>query len=375
MIDRLITPVVQKALIDSKQIVILYGARQTGKTTIASEIIRQFKGKVLQVNGDELKYADILSSRNFDQINLLIDGYDLLFIDEAQRIPDIGLNLKIIHDRMPQLKILVTGSSSFDLAQKLAEPLTGRTLTYKLYPIALAELRAGMSIFELKQSLQTLMIYGMYPALHSITNASDKEKQLIELSTSYLYKDIFELSSIRNASKIRDLLRMLAFQVGAEVSIPELSQNLSMSQETVNHYIDLLEKAFIIYRLGAFSGNLRKEISKKCKVYFWDTGIRNSLINNFAGFTYRNDTGALWENFVVSERLKYLSYNNINATSYFWRTYTGAEIDYMEEYNGKYKALEIKMKNKGIKPPKTWTDLYGTDFNLIHPENFHEFLI
>jgi len=375
MINRIIFPQLKQELIESKKIVVLYGARQTGKTTLANMVLDQFEGRVLKINADEYKYTDILSSRDFQKIKQLIDGYDCLFIDEAQRIPEVGINLKIIHDNLPDLKILVTGSSSFDLASQINEPLTGRTVTFKLFPFSVAELRREMSLFELKDHLQLFMIYGMYPGTQELSNAAAKERSLIELSTAYLYKDIFELSSIRNPSKLRDLLRLLAFQTGNEVSIPELSQNLSLSQETINGYIDILEKAFILFRLGGFSRNLRKEISKKHKIYFWDTGIRNSLINNFSTFDYRNDTGALWENFIIAERLKYLSYNRINAIPYFWRTYTGAEIDYIEERNGKFQAFEVKLKKQKAKVPKTWEETYGGDFSCLNQDNFHEFLL
>ena len=375
MIKRAIYNDINNAIQQANKIIILYGARQTGKTTLSNQIIDRFPGKVLKINADELKYIETLSSRDFQRINLLIEGYDCLFIDEAQRIPDIGINLKIIHDNKPDLKVLVTGSSSFDLANQLNEPLTGRTMTFKLFPLALSEFRTEMNLFEIKDRLESLIIYGMYPGLLDFKSASGKEKHLSELSTAYLYKDIFELTSIRNPSKIRDLLRLISLQIGSEVSIPELCQNLGLDQATVNGYIDLLEKSFIVFRLGGFSRNLRKEISKKNKIYFWDTGIRNSLINNYSGFDFRNDIGALWENFVIAERIKYLNYNNINAQSYFWRTYTGAEIDYVEEYNGKLTAFEIKTRAQKITAPQTWSATYGGTFNCIHKDNFQEFLL
>lgn len=375
MITRVLLQNLRNDLHHSNKIIVMYGARQTGKTTLANEIIGSFTGKVLGINADELKYIDLFSSRDFNKMNLLLDGNDLLFIDEAQRIPDIGINLKIIHDTLPDLKILVTGSSSFDLAGKIKEPLTGRTISYILYPLSLSEIRSEKSIFELRENLESYMIYGMYPGIHILNNAMAKEKQLTELTTAYLFKDVFELSTIRNPSVFRQLLRLLAFQVGSEVSIPELSQNLHISQETVNNYIDLLEKAFIVFRLGGYSRNLRKEVTKRNKIYFWDTGIRNSVINNFSGFDFRSDTGALWENFIIAERLKYLAYRNINVHPYFWRTYTGAEVDYIEERNGKLSAYEIKLKNKKTSPPKTWTENYGNDYSTIYPDNFHEFLI
>ncbi|MBW6490350.1 MAG: ATP-binding protein [Lentimicrobium sp.] len=375
MVRRAIFHNLRDDLLNSNKIIVLFGARQTGKTTLSNVILNSFEGNVLRINADELKYIEVLASRDSDKFGLLFDGYDLVFIDEAQRIPDIGINLKIIYDSFPGLKILVTGSSSFDLAGKISEPLTGRTLTYTLYPLSLIEIRTEKNVFEIKANLETFMVYGMYPGILTLTSAKAKEKHLTELSTAYLFKDVFELSTIRNPSVLRNLLRLLALQIGSEVSIPELSKNLNISQDTVNNYIDLLEKAFIVFRLGGYSRNLRKEVTKRSKIYFWDTGIRNSVINNFSGFDYRNDKGALWENFVISERLKYQSYNYINASPYFWRTYTGAEVDYIEEHNGKVRAFEIKLKNKKTSAPKTWTENYGEDYFTINPDNFHEFLI
>lgn len=374
-IERSLLKVLKKELNDSKKIVVLYGARQTGKTTLSNEVLSGSRENILKINADEAKYIDVLSSRDFNKMELLIGDYDVLFIDEAQRIPDIGINLKIIHDSVPDMKILVTGSSSFELANKMKEPLTGRTTTHTLYPVSLAELKHQYNVFELQSRLEEFMIYGMYPALFQYKPGERKEKYLRELASSYLYKDILELSSIRNPSVITVLLKLIALQVGSEVSLLELAKNLKISQETVNTYINLLEQAFIIYRLSGFSRNLRKEISKRDKIYFWDLGIRNTLINNFSPITYRSDTGALWENFMITERLKYLAYNETFANSYFWRLYTGAEIDYVEEKDGELYAYEIKYKKAKQKPPASWAENYGTNFKCITSENFWEFVI
>ncbi len=374
-IERSLLPVLLKELLETDKILILYGARQTGKTTLADDLLTNVKGKVLKVNADELRYVDILSSRDLPKMKLLTGDYDLLFIDEAQRINDIGINLKILHDNLPRLKLFVTGSSSFDLANKVKEPLTGRTSTYILYPISLLELRKTYNVFELQSRLEEFMIYGMYPELFQYDSSQRKEKYLREMSVSYLYKDVLEIAQIRNTSKIRDLLRLLAFQVGSEVSINELGNSLGLSQETVQSYINLLEKSFIIFRLSGFSRNLRKEISKRDKIYFWDVGIRNTLIDNFSPFSMRNDVGALWENFIIAERMKYLSYNEIFAKSYFWRTYTGAELDYVEEINGRLFAWEIKFKKAKKKAPKAWIENYGNQYRCITYDNFGEFVV
>lgn len=374
-IQRAILQKVISDLTGSNKIVVLYGARQTGKTTLSNDALTGLEGKILKVNADEIRFVDVLSSRDFDKIRLLVEGYDVLFVDEAQRIPDIGINLKIIYDNLPQMKILVTGSSSFELANKVKEPLTGRTITHSLFPISLAELRNHYSVFEIQNRLEEYMLYGIYPAIFQLNNSREKEQYLQELSSAYLYKDIFELSSIRNNSVITQLLKLLALQIGSEVSLNELAQNLRMSQETVNSYINLLEKAFIVFRLSGFSKNLRKEISKRDKIYFWDLGIRNTLIGQFSPLSVRQDAGALWENFLIAERLKYLSYNQIFASSYFWRTYTGAELDYVEEMGGELFAYEIKYKKARPNPPATWIENYGNHYKCVTSENFFEFVM
>lgn len=355
-------------------IVMLYGARQTGKTTLAGDVLTGLPGKVLYINADEIKYHDVLSSRDLRKLTLLTEGSGIIFIDEAQRIPDIGINLKIMHDQIPGIKILVTGSSSLDLAGKTREPLTGRTSTYKLYPISLSELRNQMNVFELQSRLEEFMLYGMYPGLFQMDSVQHKEKYLMELASSYLYKDVLELSFVKHPQKIMQLLKLLALQTGGEVSVHELANSLGISSETVISYIDLLEQSFIIFTLGGFNRNLRKEVSKRNKYYFWDTGIRNSLLNNFAPLNLRSDVGALWENFIISERLKYLNNRQIHVSSYFWRTYTGAEVDYVEERQGEVFAYEIKYSKQVHRPPQTWSENYGNHFACITQRNFYEFV-
>ncbi len=374
-IERKIQEIIIEELNDGKKIVVLYGARQTGKTTLSNEILSKISGKILKVNADQAKYVDILSSRDLDKMKLLIEDYDVLFIDEAQQIPDVGINLKIICDSLPELRVMVTGSSSFELAEKIKEPLTGRTTTQTLYPISLEELRKYHNVFELQSRLEEYMIYGMYPELFQYKPGKKKEKYLRELASSYLYKDIFKLSNIRNRKVVTDLVKLLAFQIGSEISLNELANNLKISQETVNNYIDLLEQAFIIFRLGGFSRNLRKEISKRDKIYFWDLGVRNMLINNFAPLNMRTDTGQMWENFMIAERLKYLSYNEVYASIYFWRTYTGAELDFVEERNGELFAYEIKYRKARKNPPASWVKNYSSNYQCITFDNFWEFVI
>jgi predicted AAA+ superfamily ATPase len=374
-IPRAIYLSVKDKILSSDKIVIVYGPRQVGKTTLVRNILQELPLRKLAVNADEKAYADVLSSRDLGRMRLLVEGYDLLFIDEAQRITDISINLKLLHDNLPKLKIIATGSSSFELANQIKEPLTGRTWTFTLFPIAWLELKDLYNPFELRQKLPEYLVYGSYPEISSIPNRKDKVQYLNELSSSYLYKDILEITSIRYSSKINDLLRLLAFQVGSEVSLSELGSSLSMSKETVTAYIDLLEQAFIVFRLSGFSRNLRKEITKMDKVYFYDLGVRNTVINQLNPLEQRNDIGKLWENFLMIERRKLLAYQSIYAGSYFWRTYTGAELDYIEERDGKLYGYEFKYGKKTAKPPKTWLDTYqNASYQCISQENFHSFV-
>ena len=361
---------------DKNKIVILYGARQTGKTTLATQILNASGKRVIAVNADQQKYVDILSSKDARKLKGLIGNNEILFIDEAQRIPDIGINLKIIHEELPDLRVFTTGSSSIHIASQVSEALTGRKFVFSLYPLSLRELNYHYSPFEIDDMLEELLIYGTYPEV--FTEHGNHEKTLIleELGSSYLHKDIFELTGIRNKRKLLDLLRLLALQIGSEVSIHELSQQLNLSREAVNHYLYLLEQSFVIFRLSGFSKNLRKEISKMDKFYFYDNGIRNMLINNYNPMPYRNDIGEIWENFVLAERQKYLSYRQIPVNNYFWRVYTGGEIDYIEEHSGSLWGYEIKLNKSKAKPPKTWIEYYPeSSFEVINRENYQQFLI
>ena len=376
MIARLLTQTIRKRLIESHKIIILYGPRQVGKTTMVRSLIQELPYKSLMVNADELVYQTVLSSRDLAQMKLLVEGYELLFIDEAQRIPDVGINLKILHDALPHLKIITTGSSSFDLANRTKEPLTGRTWTYELFPISVGELRQQQNTFLLQQRLGELLRFGAYPDTLQQPNASDKIQYLRELSSAYLYKDVLEMATIRYAQKLRKLLQLLAFQIGSEVSANELGNALGMSKDTVNTYIDLLEKAFVVFRLSGFSRNLRKEISKMDKIYFYDLGIRNVVIDNFKPLDLRTDTGALWENFLVMERRKRNAYAGQFATTHFWRTYTGAELDYIEETDGQLMGYEFKFSRKTAKPPASWTETYPeAGFSIINQDNYMSFIL
>ena len=375
-ISRTITESIIKRLKESSKIIILYGARQVGKTTLIKKILSELPYKILEVSGDERKYSSIFSSRDLNKLKLLCSGYDLVFIDEAQRIPDIGINLKILNDNIPNLKIIATGSSSFDLSNKIKEPLTGRTWTYKLYPISFNEILSIFSPFETIEKLEELLVFGSYPEIFNLNNIKDKRNYLQEVSSSYLYKDILEISTIKNSYKIHDLLRLLAFQIGSLVSLQELGKILGMSKDTVASYIDLLENSFVLFRLNGYSRNLRKEVTKMSKIYFYDLGIRNIIIENLKECSFRNDIGQLWENYFIMERIKYLHNKQTMLNPYFWRLYSGVELDYIEEGDGELVGFELKYSPKiKVKAPATWKSTYpNAGFYSVNKDNFMEFI-
>lgn len=376
MIPRLLQNIIIEKLLNSNKAIVIYGARQVGKTTLSNEIILKSNLKTLFINGDQLKYIEILSSLDLNKYKALVENYNLIFIDEAQRIPEIGIAIKIMVDNFPKLKILVTGSSSLDLASKVSEPLTGRILSYRLYPISFKELNQIHNKFELNDLLEERLIFGSYPEVISMLNINEKVEYLRNLTEGYLYKDLLDFGEIKNSSKIRDLLKLLAFQIGSQVSLSELGNSLGMSKDTVSRYIDLLEKSYVIFRLKGFNRNLRKEVTKMDKVYFFDLGIRNSLIDNFKTIKDRNDVGAMWENFLITERLKYLSHSHDYASIYFWRLYTGAELDFVEEKHGDIFGYEFKLGSKIAKAPNSWTVTYpNSSYKYINRENYLDFII
>ena len=370
-IPRTYLPHIRKDLEQSGKIIMIFGPRQVGKTTLAKDVISELPYKCLEINADINPHIQVLSSRNWVQLKEFVEGYEMLFIDEAQRIPEIGINLKILHDHLPNLKILVTGSSSLELANRTREALTGRILTYHLYPIAVQELRNMYTPFELQQQLDNQLIFGMYPDILAQEGHQQKIRYLRELVAAYLYKDILELTNIKHADKLADLLRLLAFQIGSQVSLSELGQQLGMAKETVESYLDLLEKSFVIFKLRGFSRNLRKEVTKMSKYYFYDLGIRNTLIENYQLPSMRNDVGQLWENFLMIERMKKQAYEFSYANRYFWRTYDQQEIDLIEEGGGQLYAYEFKRKSMKIKVPKGWAKAYpDAHFEGVHGENY-----
>lgn len=365
------------ALLDPGKVLVIYGPRQVGKTTLVKEFLRTTKLKYKFDSGDNIQVQHILSSQNFTSISEYIEGYELIVIDEAQNIPNIGNALKIIVDQHPHVNVIATGSSSFDLANQIGEPLTGRKRTITLYTIAQLELHDQYNRYELKNHLADYLVFGGYPEVVTAHNRSKKIELLEELINGYILKDILALENVKGSKVLFDLLKLLAFQIGNEVSLNELAKQLGIDVKTVQRYIDLLEKSFVIVRLGAFSRNLRKEIAKKQKYYFFDLGIRNAIIAQFNKLDQRNDIGGLWENFIIMERLKKRSYHHVYSNSYFWRTYAGHEIDLIEERDGQLFAYECKWsKTKQVHVPKDWKTAYpGSHFEVIHQDNYLEFIL
>lgn len=375
-IKRLLETTILNHLNESNKGVVIYGPRQAGKTTLVNDILTQKNWKTLILNGDRRgDWWEILISRDLSRMKILLSGYDALFIDEAQRIPEIGLILKIILDEFKNLKVIATGSSSLDLASKISEPLTGRVVTYTLYPISIAELAQIYTSNELNENLENRLIFGSYPEIFSLNGSVAQNEYLRNLTDAYLYKDLLEFSGIKNSSKIRDLLKLLAFQVGSQVSLTELGGSLGIGKDTVGRYIDLLEKSFVIFRRSGFNRNLRKEVSKMDKIYFYDLGVRNTLIGNLNLLDNRDDVGKLWENFLMVERMKRQEYKQTLYSHYYWRLTSGAELDLVEEENGKLTGFEFKFSKKSVRAPKSWLENYvGSKFEVINRTNWQEFV-
>lgn len=357
------------------KVLVIYGPRRVGKTTLLNNFLSKTKLKYKLDSGDNIRTQQILSSSDFSQIIDYASGYNLVAIDEAQQIPDIGTGLKIIVDQVKKIKVIATGSSSFDLAQQIGEPLTGRKTTIILYPLSQIELLSIYNKHELKEKLEDFLLFGSYPDIITAKSRKEKISALEELVDSYLLKDILALEKVKGSKVLSDLLKLLAFQIGQEVSLSELATQIKLDIKTVDRYLDILEKAFVIKRVGGFSRNLRKEIVSKNKYYFLDNGVRNAVISQFNNLENRNDVGMLWENFIFSERLKKRSYKNIRGTSYFWRTYDQKEIDLVEEREGKLFGYEIKWEVKKIKPPKDWLETYqNASYEIISKENYLQFI-
>ena len=374
MINRLLFDELPK-LVTPGKVVIIYGPRRVGKTTILKEFQKTIVKPHRFENGEDIRFREVLESQSIETLKNYLQGYDLLIIDEAQRINNVGLGLKLLVDHLPHLKIIVTGSASFDLANKVGEPLTGRKVTRVLYPISQSEIGAGKPKQELKDQLEDFLTYGSYPELLSVSNRNDKIDYLREISGSYLFKDILELERVKSSKSLLDILRLLSFQIGNDISLTEIGSQVGLDYKTVARYLDLLEKAFVIKGLGGFSKNLRKEISKSKRYYFLDVGIRNAIISNFNEIGARNDVGQLWENFLLSERLKQNNYSRAYCNQFFWRTYQQEEVDLLEESDGKLNAFEFKYDSNNSKGKKPFLAAYpNSSFQVINKDNYLEWL-
>ncbi|MDX9905043.1 MAG: ATP-binding protein [Bacteroidales bacterium] len=373
MITRLLKTNLLNRLNDHKAIIVL-GPRQCGKTTLVTDLLSEINQKILVWNGDDFSVRSLLKEPSLPALYAEIGDARYLFIDEAQRIENIGLALKLIIDRYKDIKIIATGSSAFELANRLSEPMTGRKWEFTLLPFSFKEMADAHGLMTEKGLLSHRLVYGYYPEV--VTHPADQVQILKQLVNSYLYKDILIWERILKPEKLERLVQALAFQVGHEVSYHELGKLTGLDNQTVERYIDLLEKAFIVFRLSSLSRNLRNELKKSRKIYFFDNGLRNAIINSFNPITLRNDTGALWENFMVSERYKLITLSEFYCNRYFWRTTAQQEIDYIEEANGIMTAYEFKFNpNETPKHARSFLNAYpGSEIKVINRENFIEFL-
>jgi len=357
------------------KVLIVLGARRVGKTVLVKEFIKQIGEPVLTLNGENITVHDRLSKRSIENYKQLLGSYKLLFIDEAQKIPDIGSKLKLMVDEIEGLRIIVSGSSVFNIDKDAGEPLTGRKHTFKLFALSENEYNQSENSISKIDKMRERLVFGNYPELLQLPDWEDKCDYLNEMVSSYLLKDILVYESIKNSQKIFNLLRLIAFQIGHEVSLQELGTQLGISKNTVEKYLDLLAKVFILHKVEGFSRNLRKEITKNARWYFLDNGIRNAVIANFNPLESRDDVGALWENYMIGERLKQQEYRRISSNNYFWRTYEQQEIDWVEERDGALFGYEFKWKASKAQAPTQWKKAYpNASFEVIHQGNFAEWL-
>ena len=365
---------IQKKLQPNK-VVIVFGARRVGKTVLVKEILDKVNEPYLSLNGEDITVHDRLAIRSVENYKQILGSYKLLYIDEAQKIPEIGLKLKLMIDEIEGLKIIISGSSSFDIHKDAGEPLTGRKYSFNLYSLSEREYNQLENKISKIDKVRERLIFGNYPELLHLPDQEDKMDYLNEMVSSYLLKDILAYENIKNSQKIFNLLRLIAFQIGGEVSLQELGNQLSISKNTVEKFLDLLSKVFILHKVEGFSRNLRKEITKNSRWYFLDNGIRNAVIANFNPIASRNDIGQLWENYMINERIKYQEYKRISSNNYFWRTYDQQEIDWVEERGGSLFGYEFKWKEAKAKVPSQWKRAYpDSHFEVINANNFENWI-
>ncbi len=375
-IPRYLERPLQRQLSAGDKVVVVYGPRQVGKTTLIHRIIEDNGYKTLTLTGDDVTHIEALATPELQRLNRITEGYELLFVDEAQGVPEIGRSIKLLHDHKPDLRIVLSGSSSLQLAGRTKEALTGRSREYLLTPIWSGELRTRHTPFELDALLADRLVYGDYPEVRTAETASERWAAVQAIAASYLFKDILDLTDTRYPEALVQLTRLLAFQIGSEVSYDELARNVGLSRESVQRYITLLEQSYVVFRVYGFSRNLRKEVTRKPKIYFWDVGIRNALIDRGNPIDRREDTGALWENFLIVERRTANAYTERPCHLRFWRVYTGAEIDLIEECGHGTAGFEITWSSRRAKrAPSLWTETYPeASFTKVSRNNWLEFV-
>jgi len=370
-----------KASLKKGKIILLFGARQVGKTTFVKNILEKQEAshkETLYLNCELDSTRALFEKKEIFRFESVFSGKDIVVLDEAQKIPDIGIILKIIHDELPHIRIIATGSSAFDLADKTAEAMTGRNIDFFLFPLSFAEIVQFESrgVLDAEAKLEDILRFGSYPEIHLMKGDDERREHLERLSSDYLYRDVLSFESLRKAPVIADLLRLLALGIGQEVSLQSLASRLGLNRITVAKYIDILEKSFVVKTLRPLSRNSYRSLSKKIKVYFWDLGIRNSLIHNHNNLNVRDDVGALWENFIIMERMKKNLYERNFVNAYFWRSYSGQEVDYIEEVDGTFQSFECKWNpTKKVSVPSEFSQKYSKKVSIVHRENFGEFLV
>lgn len=378
MMEKQIKRILQDKIVEKiepNKAILIFGARRMGKTVLLHRIVNNFQGRTMLLNGEDYDTAVLLENRSVANYRRLFEGVDLLAIDEAQNIADIGAKLKLIVDEIQGIRIIATGSSSFDLLNKTGEPLVGRSIQFYLAAFSQKEIAQIENPLQTKQNLESRLIYGSYPEVVTMDSFERKTDYLKNIVDAYLLKDILAIDGIKNSAKMKDLLRLISFQLGSEVSYDELGKQLGMSKNTVERYLDLLSKVYVVYRVGAYSRNLRKEIVKAGKWYFWDNGIRNAIIGNFNPLAIRQDVGALWENYAIGERMKANRNEGLGKEFYFWRTYDNQEIDLIEETADSLCALEFKWGKKSPAAPKIFMETYpNTVYSVVNRNNYEDFI-
>jgi len=363
------------ARVEPNKAILIYGARRVGKTVLLRQLVNSYKGKTMLLNGEDYNTLALLSERSIANYRRLFENVNFLAIDEAQNIPEIGSKLKLIVDEIEGIRVIASGSSSFDLLNKAGEPLVGRSTQFLLTPFSQREIKQTETALETHQNLESRLIYGSYPEVVTLDSYERKTDYLHDIVGAYLLKDILAIDGLKNSGKMKDLLRLIAFQLGCEVSYDELGKQLGMSKNTVEKYLDLLAKVFVVYRLGAYSRNLRKEVTKAGKWYFYDNGIRNAIIGNFNPLSIRQDVGALWENYLISERIKANHNEGLGKEFYFWRTYDNQEIDLIEESSNSLVAMEFKWGNKKPNVPGIFKEAYpNSTFDVVNKDNYLNYI-